>query len=114
MYQLANNDYFRILKALIIFLFFCVNYVSNQNGKVLKEMLAGSRFCENNIEMSMLFQNEPASFFCKFFKVLSNPQSLVTYNREYYKWLCRLMRYIQIGRLPDKATWLGLVTQSAI
>ena len=87
-----------------------MNYVSNQNGKVLKEMLTGSRFCENNIEMSMLFQDEPASLFCKFFKILSNPQSLVTYNREYYKWLCRLMRPIEIGRFPDQGTWLGLVT----
>ena len=77
-------------------------------------MLTGSRFCENNIKMSMLFQDEPASLFCKFFKILSNPQSLVTYNREYYKWPCRLMRHIQIGRLPDKGTWLGLVTQSVI
>ena len=38
-----------------------MNYVSNQNGKVLKETVAGSRFCINNIEMSMLFQNEHAS-----------------------------------------------------
>ena len=37
-------DYFRILKALIILflLFLCVNYVPNQNVKVLEEMLAGS------------------------------------------------------------------------
>ena len=75
-------------------------------------MLAGSRFCKNNIEM--LFQNEPASFFCKFFKILSHPLSLVTCNREYYKWLCRLRPHIQIGRLPDQGTWLGLVTQFAI
>ena len=110
---LSNNDYFRILKALIIYIFFfCMNYVSNQNWKVLKEMLAGSRFCKNNIEM--LFQNEPASFFCKFFKILSHPLSLVTCNREYYKWLCRLRPHIQIGRLPDQGTWLGLVTQFAI
>ena len=40
-------------------------------------MLAASRFYENNIEMSMLFQDEPAFFFCKFFKILSNPQSLL-------------------------------------
>ena len=34
-------DYFRILKALIILflLFVCMNYVPNQNGKVLEEML---------------------------------------------------------------------------
>ena len=37
------HDYYRILKALIILflLFFCVNYVPNQNGKVLEETLAG-------------------------------------------------------------------------
>ena len=91
-----------------------MNYFSNQKGKVLKEMLAGSRFCENNIEISMLFQNEPTSFFFKFFKILSHPQSLVIYNREYYKWHCRLMRQIQIGRLPNQGTWLGLVTQSVL
>ena len=36
-------DYFRILKALIILflLFVCMNYVLNQNGKVLEETLAG-------------------------------------------------------------------------
>ena len=37
------RDYFRILKALIILflLFICMNYVPNQNGKVLEEMLVG-------------------------------------------------------------------------
>ena len=37
------RDYFRILKALIILflLFICMNYVLNQNGKVLEEMLVG-------------------------------------------------------------------------
>ena len=36
--------YLRILKALIILfsLFVCVNYVPNQNGKILEETLAGS------------------------------------------------------------------------
>ena len=93
-----------------------MNYVSNQNGKLLKEMLAGFKFLEPDfdIEMCMLFQNEPTSLFRKFFKILSNPQSLVTYNRDYYKWLRRLMRHIQIGRLPDQGTWLGLVTQPVI
>ena len=35
-------DYFRILKALIILslLFVCMNYVPNQNRKVVEEMLA--------------------------------------------------------------------------
>ena len=88
-----------------------MNYVSSQNEKVLKEMLTGSRFCGNNIEMPMLFQNEPAYFFCKFFKIVSHPQSLATYNREYYAWLCRLMRHIQNDRLPNQGNWLGLVTK---
>ena len=37
-------DYFRILRALIILFlsFVCMNYTPNQNGKVLKETLAGS------------------------------------------------------------------------
>ena len=37
-------DYFRILKALVIFvlLFVCMNYVPNKNGKFLEETLAGS------------------------------------------------------------------------
>ena len=37
-------DYFGILKALIILfvLFVCMNYVLNENGKVLEETLAGS------------------------------------------------------------------------
>ena len=36
-------DYFRTLKALInlFLLFVCMNYVPNQNGKVLEETLAG-------------------------------------------------------------------------
>ena len=36
-------DYFRILKTLIILflLFVCMNYVPNENGKVLEETLAG-------------------------------------------------------------------------
>ena len=40
---MALLDYFRILKALIILflLFVCINYVPNQNGKVLEEKLAG-------------------------------------------------------------------------
>ena len=62
-----------------------MNYVSNWNGKALKETLAGSRFCEANIEMSTLFQNEPVSLFGKFLKILSHVLWLVTYNRKYYE-----------------------------
>ena len=103
---LSNNGYLRILKALIIILFCFYGYVSNQNGKVLKEMLAGSRFCENNIEMSILFQNEPPPSFAsssKFSPILSQ----LLHTTDYYKWLCRLMRHIQIGRLPDQGTWFS-------
>ena len=68
-------DYFRILKALIVLflLFVCMNYVPNQNRKVLKETLAGfnSDECENNIEMSMLFENDCSS--------KSSPHSSVTF-----------------------------------
>ena len=36
-------DYFRILKALLILLLFfvCMNYIPNQNRKVIEEVLAG-------------------------------------------------------------------------
>ena len=50
-----------------------MNYVSSQKGKVLKETLAGSRSCENNIDMSALFQNDPPPSFAsssKFFPIL--------------------------------------------
>ena len=109
---LSNNDYFRILKALIILFLFSYELCFKSKWESSKGN--ASRFCKNNIEMSMLFQNELASLFCKFFKILSHPLSLVTYNKEYYKWLCRLRPHIQIGRLPDQGTWLGLVTQFAI
>ena len=91
-----------------------MNYISNQNGKALKETPAGSRFRENNIEISTLFQNEAASLLCKFLEILFHPLSLVTYSREYYEWFCRLRCHIQIGRLPDQGNWLGLATQSII
>ena len=34
------------------------------------------------------------------------------HNREYYEWLCRLRRHIQVGWLPVQGTWLGFVIQS--
>ena len=41
-----------------------MSYVPNQNGKVLKETLVGfnSQCCENDINMSKLFKNDPSSF----------------------------------------------------
>ena len=73
-------DYFRILKALIVLflLFVCMNYVPNQNRKVLKETLEGfnSDECENNIEMSTLFQNDCLSFGSS---SKSSPHSSVTF-----------------------------------
>ena len=54
-----------------------------------------------------------ASLFCKFFTNLSPFLcQFVTYNREYYQWLCRLRLHMQVGRLPVQGTWQGLVTQS--
>ena len=44
-----KNKNFRILKTLIIFLFCLCELFFNQSGKVLKETLASSRFCKNNI-----------------------------------------------------------------
>ena len=59
-------DYFRILKALIILflLLFCMNYVPNQNGKVLEEKLASfnSDDVNKSMETRALFQNDPPSF----------------------------------------------------
>ena len=55
--------------------------------------------CENNIETtSMLFQNDPPSSSSKSLSPLLCCH-FVTYNREYYKWLCTLRRHIQVGRL---------------
>ena len=73
-------DYFRILKALIILflLFVRMNYVPNQNEKVLKEKRSKFQFicCENNIEKSStLFQNDSHSF-VSFSKI--SPHSSVT------------------------------------
>ena len=52
------RDYFRILKALIILflLFICMNYVPNQNGKVLEEMLVG--FNSDQFRSFSSFQND--------------------------------------------------------
>ena len=46
-------DYFRILKALIILflLFVCMNYIPNQNEKVIEETLAG--FNSDDVETTL-------------------------------------------------------------
>ena len=111
-------DYFRILKALIILflLFACMSFVSNQNGKVLEETLAGSNSDAVNTTLWHLryLKNDVPSF-CKFFKNLSQFLCyFATYNKDYYEWLCNLRWHIQVGKLPAQGTWLGLVTQSVI
>ena len=66
------------------------------------------------LRLKMLFQNDPPSFF-KFFKNLSPFLChFVTYNREYYKLLCRFRHHIPVDRLQVQSAWLGLVTQSVI
>ena len=79
-------DCFTILKALIIlfFLFVCMNYVPNQNGKVLEGKLAGSnsdavkttlrhlRYFKTTLSLLQVLQKF-LSLFCHF----------VTHNREY-------------------------------
>ena len=47
--------YFRILKTLLILflLFVCMNYVPNQNGKVLREALAG--FNSDDVKTTLRF-----------------------------------------------------------
>ena len=71
------------------------------------------RWCENNIETSTSFQNDPSSF-ASSSKIYSFFCHFVSHNTEYYKWLCRLWRHIQIDRLPFQGTWLGLLGQSFI
>ena len=101
------------MKTLIIFFFYfvCKNCVSNQNGKVLKETLAGSRFFKNNTEMCTLLRSDPPPSFTsssKFSPILCH----LLHTRVYYEWLCKLRHHIQVGRLPDQGSWLGLLTQS--
>ena len=55
------------------------------------------------VHLFQVFKNL-SSFHCHF----------VTYNREYYEWLCKLKRHIQVGKLPVPGTWLGLVTLSVM
>ena len=78
-----------------------MNYVPNQNGKVLEETLAGFnsdavkttlrylRYFKMTLPLLQVFQ-----------KSLPILLHFVTKNREYYEWLCRLRRNIQVGRLP--------------
>ena len=110
-------DYFRILKALTILflLFVCMNYVPNQMGKLWKKCWQVSIQILRKQHWDININSKWPSLFCKFFKNLSLFLChLVTHNREYYKWLCRLRRHIQVGRLPFMDFWLGLETQSAI
>ena len=82
-------NYFRILKALIILflLFFYMNLVPNQNGKVLKETLVGINSGHMKTTLSRvlcfkmtfpLFQvlQKYSPFLCHF----------ITHNREYCEW----------------------------
>ena len=78
-----------------------MNNVLNQNGTVLEETLAFSnsdavkttlRGLLNFVMTFHLWQvlENLSTFLCLF----------VIYKREYYEWLSRLRRHIQIGRLP--------------
>ena len=88
-----------------------MNYVPNQNGKVRKKRLAVSNTDGVKTILSFYVISKSLFLFFKFLKYL--PTFLchfATHNIEYYKWLCRLRRHIQVGRLPVQGTWLGLVT----
>ena len=82
-------DYFRILKALLILflLFVCMNYVPNQNGKVLEETLAGfnSRDVDRTLRCLRCFKMT-LQLLQVFQKSRPIPLSLFyTRNREYYE-----------------------------
>ena len=74
-----------------------------------------SRFQFNVVKTTLrrLVISKWLSLFCKFLKDLFPFLChFVTYNREYYEWLCRLRRHIQVGWLPVQGTWLDLLIQS--
>ena len=98
----------------MIFLFCLYELYFKSKWESAERNVSRCPILKNNTGMFMLFQNEPTSLFFRFFKILYHPQSLITYNRDYYKWFCRLMYHIQTCRLPDQGTWLGLLTQSVI
>ena len=58
------NWLFQNFEINLFLLFVCMNYVPNQNGKVLEKTLAGSKFkgCKDHIKTSTLFRNDPPSF----------------------------------------------------
>ena len=92
-----------------------MNYVPNENGKVQEETLADSNSDEIKTTLRLYIISKLPFLFFKFFKNISSlPCHFVTYNREYYEWLCRLKRHIQVGRLQVQSTWLGLVILSVI
>ena len=64
----------------------------------------------------MLYYFKQPSLFWKFFWNLSPLFChFVAYNIEYYEWLCRLRRHIQVSSFPVQGTWLALlVAQSVI
>ena len=98
------NEYFRILKTFPIFFF--VKNIQNQKwesgGRNASRFQI--RWCKSSIE-SMLF-SKCSSPFCKFLESFSPFLShFVTWSREYCKWLNRLRRHIQIGRLSVQTPW---------
>ena len=91
-----------------------MNYVPNQNGKVLEETLAGSNSDVvkttlrhlRSLKVTLFFND---SLLCNFFKNLSPFLChFFTENREYNKWLCMLKHHIQVSRLPVQGPWLDL------
>ena len=95
------NEYFRILKTFPIFFF--VKNIQNQNGKVVEEMLAGFKLDDVKAALNpCYFQNVLPPFASSFSPFLSH---FVTWSREYCKWLNRLRRHIQIGRLSVQTPW---------
>ena len=81
--------YIRILNALIILflLFVCMNYVPNQNGKVLEETLAGFNTDDVKTTLRCLRCFKMTLPFLQFFKNLSPFLChFVTHNVEYYEW----------------------------
>ena len=86
-----------------------MNYIPNQNGKVQEETLGDSNLDAAKTTLRLYVISKWLSVFFKFVKNLFPFLChFVTYNREYYEWLCSLRRHIQVGRLPIQGTWLGL------
>ena len=97
-------EYSRTLKALIILflLHICLYEFMFQikMGKFRKKRLADSNAdaVKTTLRLSVIFKLP--SFFFAFFKNLSPFLChFITYNKECYKWLCRLRHHIQVARL---------------